>query len=63
MADRVNVDPPQEDFRKFIYLVWKQLNLPEPRQAGNRAAARIGQRLCVPSPSDPREAGLHPRLA
>ena len=63
MADRVNVHSAQEDFRKFIYLVWTQLNLPEPKHAGNRAAARFGQRVCVPSPSDPREAGLHPRIA
>lgn len=34
MADRVNVDPAQEDFRKFIYLVWKQLNLPDPGMLG-----------------------------
>lgn len=49
MADRVKVHPAQEDFRKFIYLVWKHLNLPEPTPVQYDIARYLqhGPRRCV----------------
>lgn len=49
MADRVKVHPAQEDFRKFIYLMWKHLNLPEPTPVQYDIARYLqhGPRRCV----------------
>ena len=49
MAKPIAADPIKKDFRKFLFIVWKTLNLPDPTpiqyDMGNYL--QVGPRRCV----------------